>query len=89
MLFTYEFQLREPHYPFCLVPDVWVTQELFWSCGQVEFEGEAKHAIHSPQEVQAALNLLLNLRSETKGNRICIIHLDFCFKLGIADMVLK
>lgn len=57
---------RKADYLFSLLPDVWVPQELLWSCGQVEFETEAKHIIHSPQEVQAALDLLLNLGSKNK-----------------------
>lgn len=63
-------------YLLCLVPDLWIPQELLWSCGEIEFESEAKHIIHSTQEVQAALDLLLNLRSKTKCNRIFFIHLD-------------
>lgn len=77
----YDRHKRPPDYLFCLVPDVRVPQELLWSCGQVEFESEAKHLIHSSQEVQAALDLLLNLGSKTKCNRIYIIHLDLAASL--------
>lgn len=51
-------------YLLSLVPHFWVSQELFGSCGQVEFESEAKHVVHSSQEVQAAFNLLLDLESD-------------------------
>lgn len=78
---------RKSDYLFCLVPDVRVPQELLRSCGQVEFESEAKHFIHSPQEVQAALDLPLNLGSETRWNRIDIIHLDFGCKLVVDEII--
>lgn len=72
----YEKNKKRSDYFFCLVPDVWVPEELLRSGGQVEFESEAKHIIHGTQEVQAALDLLLNLGSKTRCNRICIICLD-------------
>lgn len=50
----------------CLVPDIRVPQELLWSGGQVEFEGEAENIVHRAQEVQAALDLLFNLRNKRK-----------------------
>lgn len=64
-----------------MVPDLWVSQELLWSRGKVEFKSEAKDIINSPQEVQASLDLGLNLRSvikerKQKSNSVCIIYLD-------------
>lgn len=55
---------KNSDYLFCLFPDSRVSQEFLWSCGKVEFESEAKHFIHSAQEVQTTLNLLLNLGSK-------------------------
>lgn len=58
--------MKECDHLLCLVPDLRVPQELLWSGGQVEFEGEAENIVHSAQEVQAPLDLLFNLRSNTK-----------------------
>lgn len=57
---------RRPSHLLSLVPDIWVPQELLWSGGQVEFEGEAEDVVHSAQEVQAALDLPLNLGNKKK-----------------------
>jgi len=45
----------------CLVPELRLSKELLWPRGQVEFECESKHIVHSPQEVQAAFDLILDL----------------------------
>lgn len=53
--------LTRSHYLLSLVPHFWLSQELLGPGGQVEFEGEAKHVVHSSQEVQAAFDLRLDL----------------------------
>lgn len=58
---TFSDTWKRNYYLFCLVPDLRLSKKLFWSCRQVELESKAKHFIHRPQEVQAALYLPLNL----------------------------
>lgn len=46
---------------FCLVPHGDVAQVLLWASGEVKLEGESKHIVNTPQEVEAAFHLWLDL----------------------------
>lgn len=85
VLFTfplpYDRNKRASDYLFCLFPDLRLSQVLLWSCGEVEFEREAKHVVDSAQEVQAAFDLFLNLGSKTKCKRTSIISFDIATRL--------
>ena len=50
-----------------LVPDLWLPQELLGPGAELQLEGEPKHVVHGAQEVQAALDLLLDLRTKSPG----------------------
>lgn len=44
-----------------LVPHGDVAQILLWACGEVKLEGESKNVVNTPQEVEAAFHLRLDL----------------------------
>ena len=54
--------MRRPHL-FRLVPHSHFTQELLRAGGQLEVKGEAEDAVDTPQEIQTALDLLLDLKA--------------------------
>lgn len=64
------FFKRKCDYLLCLVPHIHVPQELLGPGGQVELEGEAEHFVNGAQEVQAALDLLLDLEGDTHTHTI-------------------
>ena len=52
-----------PSHLLRLVPECGVPHELLGPCGEVELEGEAKHAIDVPQEIQTAFDLARDLHT--------------------------
>lgn len=53
-----------------MLPDGRVPQELLWPGGEVEFERESEDLVHGAQEVQAALDFLLDLGVGAKTRHV-------------------
>lgn len=49
--------MNDALYLFRLVPHSNVAQVFLWASGEVKLEGESKHIINTPQEVEAAFHL--------------------------------